>query len=47
MIAERSQRAADRYCAVPHSGTTYKEKDQMNFLTNLLAGVVHFVGWLV
>ncbi|RPK37713.1 hypothetical protein EES40_26985 [Streptomyces sp. ADI93-02] len=27
--------------------TTHKENYQMNFLTNLLAGVVHFVGWLV
>jgi hypothetical protein len=33
--------------AQSHRCTTYKEKDQMNFLTNLLAGVVHFVGWLV
>jgi hypothetical protein len=30
-----------------HRCTTYKEKHRMNFLTDLLAGVVHFVGWLV
>ncbi|WP_299537117.1 hypothetical protein [uncultured Streptomyces sp.] len=24
-----------------------KEKHSMNFLTDLLAGIVHFVGWLV
>ncbi|SCE45114.1 hypothetical protein FHX79_11572 [Streptomyces cavourensis] len=30
-----------------HTCITHKEKDQMNFLTNLLAGIVHFVGWLV
>ncbi|MFI1188299.1 hypothetical protein [Streptomyces californicus] len=33
--------------ALSHRCTTHKEIDQMNFLTNLLAGVVHFVGWLV
>ncbi|WP_199566420.1 hypothetical protein [Streptomyces corynorhini] len=26
---------------------THKEKVSMNVLTNLLAGIVHFVGWLV
>ncbi|MGY3062702.1 hypothetical protein ACVWZD_007000 [Streptomyces sp. TE3672] len=26
---------------------THKEKHRMNVITNLLAGIVHFVGWLV
>ncbi len=27
--------------------TMHKEKPPMNLITNLLAGVVHFVGWLI
>ncbi|MGW0776656.1 hypothetical protein ACWD01_24040 [Streptomyces sp. NPDC002835] len=44
----RKRRAADRDCAVPAQSTTYQgERTTMNFLTDLLAGIVHFVGWLV
>lgn len=25
----------------------HKEKHPMNLITNLLAGIVHFVGWLI
>ncbi len=30
-----------------HKCTMYKENNPMDFLTNVLAGVIHFVGWLV
>ena len=46
MITGRKRRAADRDCAVPQMHM-YKEKHRMNILTNLLAGIVHFVGWLI
>ncbi|MEW1697224.1 hypothetical protein ACIQCR_22055 [Streptomyces sp. NPDC093249] len=42
----RVRRAADRHRAVPLM-YLYEEKHHMNVITNLLAGVFHFLGWLV
>ncbi|WP_267883577.1 hypothetical protein [Streptomyces sp. NRRL F-5727] len=42
----RKRRAADRDCAVPRNTCT-RRSPTMNVITNLLAGVVHFLGWLV
>lgn len=47
MLTVRKRRAADRDCAVPLMNHAQGERATMNFLTNLLAGIVHFVGWLV
>jgi hypothetical protein len=33
--------------AQSHRCTTHKENPFMDLITNLLAGVLHFVGWLV
>ncbi|MFC8234766.1 hypothetical protein OG830_06245 [Streptomyces sp. NBC_00121] len=33
--------------AQSHICTMYEEKYRMNLITSLLAGIVHFVGWLV
>ncbi|MDQ0841248.1 hypothetical protein [Streptomyces sp. V1I6] len=44
----RKRRAADRDDAQSHHQHHARgESITMNLITNLLAGVVHFVGWLV
>ncbi|MFJ8584187.1 hypothetical protein ACIRD2_05955 [Streptomyces sp. NPDC093595] len=44
----RKRRAADLGCAVPHTQHEAQgERTLMNVLTDLLAGFLHFVGWLV
>ncbi|MEU3075694.1 hypothetical protein [Streptomyces laurentii] len=42
----RKRRAADRDRVCP-TENLYEEKHPMNIITNLLAGVVHFLGWLI
>ncbi|POX53806.1 hypothetical protein C3489_15250 [Streptomyces sp. Ru71] len=32
---------------VPHQSTTARRSTIMNLLTDVLAGLVHFIGWLV
>ncbi|QKW04958.1 hypothetical protein HUT18_07775 [Streptomyces sp. NA04227] len=54
----RERRAADRdrvpgSCPIRSTGVgpthsiTIKEKHEMNLLTDILAGLIHVVGWLV
>ncbi|WP_267882552.1 hypothetical protein [Streptomyces sp. NRRL S-118] len=43
----RKRRAADLGCVVPHLHEAQGERTIMNVLTDLLAGFLHFVGWLV
>jgi len=47
MLTGREQRAADLNRAVPHQRYVLRRSTTMNVITNLLAGLVHFVGWLV
>jgi hypothetical protein len=50
ILTVREQRAADRSetknAQVPHA-SPQGESTIMNLLTDILAGLVHFVGWLV
>ncbi|GAA2505496.1 hypothetical protein GCM10010393_42730 [Streptomyces gobitricini] len=47
MLTVRKRRAADRDCAVPHMHVQPRRTHHMNVITDLLAGIIHFVGWLV
>ena len=56
MLTRRKRRAADRHREsgpsphdLPEIGPTFQlgERTAMNILTNVLAGLIHFVGWLV
>ncbi|MFB8439011.1 hypothetical protein ACFC7A_08145 [Streptomyces niveus] len=43
----RKRRAADRDRALSQLYIFTRRTPHMNVITNLLAGLVHFVGWLV
>ncbi|MGA4957797.1 hypothetical protein [Streptomyces lavendulocolor] len=43
----RKRRAADRDCESHTNSHGTRRTPHMNVITDLLAGVVHFIGWLV
>ncbi|MFD4577365.1 hypothetical protein ACFWNK_33825 [Streptomyces sp. NPDC058417] len=45
ILTVRKRRAADRGDARSHS--SQEKSTSMNLLTDILAGLIHFVGWLV